>query len=1030
VEGQPVQVISSSFILPLALLDLCHLSEAEREIEAQRLADEESQRAFDLARGPLLRFKLVRLGDEDHVLLVTMHHIVSDGWSMGVFFRELSILYDAFCNGKPSPLPELPIQYADYAVWQRNWLQGEVLETQLSYWKTQLANIFPLQLATDRPRPAVQTFRGASHSSVLFGDLTDKLKTLSRKDGVTLFMTLLAAFQTLLHRLTGQEDIAVGSPIAGRNRSEIEGLIGFFLNSLVLRTDLSGNPTFKELLSRVREVALGAYAYQDVPFEKLLEELRPERDLSRTPLFQVFFNMLNLEERTVKLSGLEVEALSQSEVESKFDLTIYVTERNQALQFNLTYNADLFDQDRIAEMMGQYEQLLSEIVEHPDQRIHSYSLLTKAAQRVLPNPVEPLCSDWVGPVHDKLSQHAGSSPDHVAITDPQDSWTYKELNSRSNQLAHYLLESGIRREDIVVVYGHRSASLAWALLGILKAGAAFLILDPAYPIARIVEYLRASKPRGFVQLRAGGAVANELYGVLQGTVHCSVALPRLSELGNFLEGFSTADPKIDVGPDDLAYISYTSGSTGEPKGVLGRHGPLSHFLPWQAERFALTSSDHFSLLSGLSHDPLHREIFTALWIGGTIHVPDPDILGASGQLADWMAGQRITFAHLTPPLGRLLTETAKLESRLPSLQHAFLVGDKLTWAEVARLRKLAPVVTCVNYYGSTETQRAVSYYEIAANKSDASGQAIVPVGRGMPDVQLLVLNNDQKLAGLGEVGEIYMRSPHLARGYLNDDSLTDARFVTNPFTKQAGDRLYRTGDIGRYLCDGSVEILGRIDRQVKIRGFRIELGEVEAILSSHSDIGEAVVLTREDKAGEIRLIAYAVPKLDKTLASHELRTYLKRKLPDYMIPSAIMMLDALPLTPNGKIDTRALPVPEAGIELQETFVPPRTPVEEALSRIWAEILSTDKVGIHHNFFELGGHSLLATKVMSRIPHSFQVELALRTLFEKPTVEELAAAITEKQTERVQKEQQVSSLLAELESLSEEETQRQLLLEEK
>jgi amino acid adenylation domain-containing protein len=1030
VEGSPRQVVTSGLTLALPVVDLSNLSAAEREAEAQRLADEENQRAFDLGRGPLLRAKLLRLGREDHVLLLNMHHIVSDGWSMGVLFRELSVLYEAFRKGERAPLADLPVQYADYAVWQREWLQGEVLETQLSYWKTQLANITALQLATDRPRPAVQAFRGARQSLVLSEDLTDKLKVLSRKEEITLFMALLAAFQILLHRITGQDDIVVGSPIAGRTRSEIEGLIGFFLNSLVLRTDLSGNPTFKEVLVRVRQVALGAYEHQDVPFEKLLEELRPERDLSRTPLFQVFFNMLNVGGPMVELSGLKIETLSHSEVESKFDLTIYVREHNRALHFNLIYNADLFDADRMAEVLQQYQALLSQVVEDPDQRIRSYSLLTKTAQRVLPNPVEPLGADWFGSVHARFSHQAKRQPDQLAITDPFDSWTYEELNSRSNQLAHYLLQSGIRREDIVAVYGHRSASLAWALLGILKAGAAFLILDPAYPTARIIEYLDASKPRGFVQIQASRAVANELEDVLQATVRCRVALPRLSELGNFLEGGSTVDPKIDVGPNDLAYVSYTSGSTGEPKGVLGRHGPLSHFLPWQAEKFDLMSSDHFSLLSGLSHDPLHREIFTALWVGGTICVPDPDILGASSQLADWMAGQRITFAHLTPPLGRLLTETAKPESQLPSLRYVFLVGDKLTWADVARLRKLAPQVACINYYGSTETQRAVSYYEIAANENNTSSQGVVPVGRGMPNVQLLVLNNDQKLAGLGEVGEIYMRSPHLARGYQNDNFLTEARFIRNPFTKQVGDSLYRTGDIGRYLRDGSVEVLGRTDRQVKIRGFRIELGEIEAILSSHSDIRDAVVLVREDKAGEICLIAYAVSQLNKKLASHELRTFLKKKLPDYMIPSVIMMLDALPLTPNGKIDTRALPGPEVSIELQETFVPPGTPVEEALTRIWAEVLSTDKVGVRHNFFELGGHSLLATKVMSRIPGSFHVELALRTLFEKPTVEELAVAITEKQAETKQKEQQVSSILAELESLSEEEAQSRLLEEVK
>ena len=562
----------------------------------------------------------------------------------------------------------------------------------------------------------------------------------------------------------------------------------------------------------MRTISLDAYAHQDVPFEKLLEELRPKRDLSRSPLFQVFFNMVNVAERA-NPEGLKIETLSAGRVESKFDLTIYVRERDGALHFNWVYNADLFDRDRIQEMSRQYENLLSRLVENPAASIHSYSLVTATAQQLLPNPVEPLASDWVGSVHDRLSLHARYLPDQPAITDPSGSWTYAELNSRSNQLAHYLLRNGIRREDIVAVYAHRSASLAWALLGILKAGAAFLILDPAYPAARLIQFVRAAKPRGYIRLTAAGSIANELKTVLEQTLGCQIALPPLSELRreDFLAKYPKTDPKVHIEPDDLAYISFTSGSTGEPKGVLGRHGPLSHFLPWQAEKFALGPSDRFSLFSGLSHDPLHREIFTALWVGAAVHVPEADIIGASGRLVGWMARQAITFAHLTPPLARLLSESALPETELPLLRYAFLVGDKLTWSDVERLRRLSPNVTCVNYYGSTETQRAVSYYQISPQaKIDLNG-AIVPVGQGMPNVQLLILTRERSLAGLGEVGEIYMRSPHLARGYLADESLTQARFITNPFTRRACDRLYRTGDLGRYLADGSVEILGRID---------------------------------------------------------------------------------------------------------------------------------------------------------------------------------------------------------------------------
>ncbi len=994
VQGCPLQVISSEVVPPLLVLDLTCRPESEREDAARQVAALEAQRPFDLEIGPLVRVMLLRLDQEHHVLILTMHHIVSDAWSMGVLFQELSTLYGAFSQGKPSPLSELQVQYADYAVWQRGWLQGEVLEKQLGYWKKQLENISTAQLPTDGRRPAVQSFRGGRESSVLSTELTEDLKALSREQRVTLFMTLLAAFKILLCRYTGQEDIAIGSPIAGRNRTEIEKLIGFFINTLVLRTDLTGNPSFLALLERVRDVTLGAYTHQDLPFEKLLEELRPERNLSRTPLFQVFFNMINVGGHPVELSGLKVERLSPSEIQSNFDMTMYVEERNGTLHFNLVYNTDLFGPARIAEMLRQYQELLSQIVKHPDRSIYSYSLLTAGAETLLPNPAEPMSSDWAGSVQDKFSQQAKRLPDQLAITDPHHSWTYQELNECSNQLAHYLLERDIGRENIVAVYGHRSASLVWALLGILKTGAAFLILDPAYPPARLVDYVRAARPRGFVHLKASGEVPAELDELIQKTDCCRATLPKLSAFGfrNSLKRYSTADPNIEIGPEDLAYVSYTSGSTGEPKGILGRHGPLSHFLPWQAEHFALTSSDRFSLLSGLSHDPLHREIFTALWVGARICMPEPDILGALGGPGEWMARERITFAHLTPALGRLLTTTANPINQVPDLRYLFVVGDKLTWNDAARLQCLAPKAICVNYYGSTETQRAVSYYEVPPAPRNKEAQGIVPVGRGMPNVQLLVLNTEQKLAGIGEVGEIYMRSPHLARGYLGDEPLTQARFLPNSFTNAPGDRLYRTGDLGRYLPDGNVEIFGRVDRQVKIRGFRIELSEIESVLHRHPGVREAVVLVREDIEGENTLAAYIVTN-QQTLNVHELRSLLKKHLPGYMMPSSFTRLDALPLTPNGKIDRKALPVPNrAQSDFENLFLAPRNDLEFQLTKIWESVLCVQPIGVKDNFFDLGGYSLLAVKLFAETDKITSRKLPLSVLFQAPTIEQLARII--------------------------------------
>jgi amino acid adenylation domain-containing protein len=598
-------------------------------------------------------------------------------------------------------------------------------------------------------------------------------------------------------------------------------------------------------------------------------------------------------------------------------------------------------------------------------------------------------------VHERFAQYAGSLPDHTAITDPHGSWTAAELNYRSNQLAHYLLHNGIQREEIVAVYGHRSAGLAWALLGTLKAGAAFLILDPAYPTARLVQYVSAAKPKGLIHLDAAGPLSDELEAVVHATVHCRAALPSLSDLGpgSFLENYSTADPLIEIRPDDLAYLSYTSGSTGEPKGVQGRHGPLSHFLPWQAAHFGLSSEDRFSLLSGLSHDPLHREILTALWVGGTICVPEPDLFGASGKLADWMAEQRITFAHLTPALGRLLAEAPRPATPVPSLRYAFFVGDKLTWTDVARLQRLAPQATAVNYYGSTETQRAVSYYEIAPQAKGRPGETTIPIGRGMPGAQLLVLTKTQNLAGLGEVGEICMRSPHLARGYLSDPSLTQARFVSNPFTGEAGDRMYRTGDLGRYLRDGSVEVLGRMDGQVNIRGFRIEMGEIEFALNQHPSVRDVAVTAREEPDGEKRLVAYLAAARDADPSVHELRDFLKQRLPNHMIPSAFVRLAALPVTPNGKVDRRALPAPgETRQQEKAAAVPPRDGLELQLTQIWQKILRIRPVGIRDNFFDLGGHSLLAVRLFAQIEKMTGKNLPVAALFHAPTIEQLAGLI--------------------------------------
>ncbi len=700
VEGRAVQVIApveAYSNTPLPVRDLTASPPGEREAEAQRLIAEEGQRPFDLAHGPLLRASLLRLGAQEHIALLTMHHIVSDGWSMHVFIGELSTLYTAYTSDGatddrgdgtgvvpppvPSPLPPLPIQYTDFASWQADWMQGEVLETQLAYWRQQLAGVPPvIDLPTDWPRAAVRTFRGARQQLSLPQNLSESLTALSQREGATPFMVLLAAFKVLLARYTGQPDIVVGTPIAGRSRGEIEGLIGCFLNTLVLRADLSGDPSFHELLWRVREVCLGAYAHQDLPFEKLLEKLQPERDLSYTPLFQVFFNMLNFPDRRITLPGLTLEVLESPEIGSKFDITLYVEERDRRFHFDLVYNADLFAPERMRGLLDQLELLLGQVAQRPEELISALSLVTDQARARLPDPTEPLDATWEGAVHTALARQARRVPGRPALIDPHESWSYAELDARSNQLANHLIAHGIQREDVVAIYAHRSAPLVWALMGVLKAGAAFTILDPAYPQARLISYLRLARPRAWIQLAVASPPPDELEQFVAAMpLLCRVELPRdPGAARGLLMGVSADDPAVQVGPDTLACVGFTSGSTGKPKGILGLHGPLTHFLPWQCGRFELGESDRFSMLSGIAHDPLQRDIFTPLWLGATICIPEPEDFHVPGRLAAWMWQAEISIAHLTPALGQLLTETAPDTTvQIPSLRYAFIVGDVL-----------------------------------------------------------------------------------------------------------------------------------------------------------------------------------------------------------------------------------------------------------------------------------------------------------------------------------------------------------------
>ena len=983
VDGVPVQRIAAEASIDLPLIDL-----TGREDDYARIAREHAARGFDIERGPVFRATLVRLAPEEHVLLLNLHHIVGDGWSLGVLGREISALYDAFRRGAPSPLPPLPVQYADYALWQRGWLAGEVLERQVAYWRRALAGAPPLlELPTDRTRPAVQTHRGAVVTGALQGEAADEVRALGRKEGATLFMTLLAAWSVVLGRQSGQTDVVVGTPIAGRTRGETEGLIGLFLNSLALRTDLSGDPSFREVLRRVRAATLEAYAHQDVPFERLLEELKPPRSLSHTPVFQVMLNLANFEAAEVASEEVEGTRLaSGGEPASKFDMTMYAGEGPWGIGMNLVYNRDLFGDARMREMLMQIGAVLQQAAADPDRPIGSFSLLTEGARSILPDPSAALDPTWRGSVGEIFARRAAETPNAVASVDPTESWTYAELDSATNQIAHRLIDAGVRPGDVVAIHGHRSAPLVRALVGVLKSGAAFLVLDPSYPSNRLAEYVRIAAPKGFLRIAAAGEVPSEVTDALESTVLATIDLDRKPMVK--MDTSASIDlPKVEIAADSLAYLSFTSGTTGVPKAVMGRHGSLTHFTPWLAQEFGLSAADRFSMLSGLAHDPLHRDVFTPLQLGAAVVSPDPEEIGTPGYLARWMREAGVTVAHLTPAMGQVIVDTGDA-APIESLRRAFFVGDVLTRTDVDRLHRLAPNLTVINYYGSTETQRAVSYFVID-RKAEESAKEVVPLGRGIPGVQVLVRTASGEMAGVGEAGELWMRSPHVALGYLGDPALTAERFVVNPWTNDPADLLYRTGDLGRYRPDGVVEPMGRADQQVKIRGFRVELGEIEAALAKHPTVREAVVVARGD-ISDRRLVGYVVPA-DGRFDAEELREHLKASLPEFMVPSAFVRLDALPLTANRKIDRKALPEP-AGLFTERAPGKARTGTEERVAAIWREVLGHAQFGVDDDFFAAGGHSLKATRVLSRIQRDLGVRLPVKEFFAAPSIAALAAAI--------------------------------------
>lgn len=962
IDGKPLQIVSSETKLLLPTVDLSELSAELQEIQSEQITQIEAQQPFNLQTDLTLRAKLLKLGEQEHIVLLTLHHIASDGWSIGVFGRELSALYQAYCDRQPSTLPELPIQYADFAAWQRQWLVGETLASQLAYWRQHLDGAPTLlELPTDYPRPAIQSFRGADYTFEIALQQSAALKTLSQQQGCTLFMTLLAAFKTLLYRYTGSEDIVVGSPIANRNRAQIENLIGFFVNTLVLRTQFAGNFSFEELLNRVREVAIGAYSYQDLPFDVLVEELQPQRSLSYTPLFQVMFVLQNAPMSDIELSGLNLSPIESDSGTAKFDLTLFVEDTDSGLVATFEYNTDLFEAATIQRMAGHLQTLLSAIVADPQQQLWELPLLTAAEKTQLAKwndtQIEYPRSHCI---HQLFEAQVERTPDAVAVVCADQQLTYKELNWRANQLAHYLQKLGVRTETIVGICVEPSLDAIVGLLGILKAGGAYLPLDPAYPPQRLAFMVSDARLSLVISQRS---LANSFEQIP--VVCLDTDWDRIAQK-------SQENPVCNTTPDNIAYAIYTSGSTGKPKGVLGLHRGAVNRFQWMWQTYPFTEGEVCCQKTSLNFVDSVWETFGALLQGVKTVIVGDRIVKNPQQFIETLANHHVTRLVLVPSLLRVLLNN-DLQAKLPKLKLWITSGEALSTDLLQNFRQKMPDCILLNLYGSSEVSADVTCYRVGSQDKTAA------IGRPIANTQIHLLDRNLQPVPVGVTGELYISGAGLARGYLHQPELTTERFINN--------RLYKTGDLARYRGDGNLEFLGRSDRQVKLRGFRIELEEIAAVLRQHPNVKEAVVVAREEQQ---QLVAYIVGEAPQSALQQ-----LLKQLPEYMIPSAFVMLEALPLLPNGKVDYQALPVLE-GVrpKLEQGLQLPQTEFEQAIADIWQEVLRIDEVGIHDNFFELGGHSLLLIQVHSQLKQRFQRDLSLVEMFQYPTISQLTKFFTQ------------------------------------
>lgn len=972
IAGRPVQVIDPPPTGVLAISDLRDLSKTAADEALRGLTEDEAARPFDLAAGPLVRLRLVRLPEDEDALVLTVHHAVFDGWSCGVFTRELAALYQAEVTGERAGLPELPVQFADYALWERERLRGAVLDEMVSHWREKLAAVPTVELPTDRPRPRLQDFDGAIERIGLDAGVLDGLRVLSRKQGTTLFASLLAVVHLLLHRYTGQEDITVGTASANRGRAELAPLIGYLVNTLPIRVDLSGDPAFTELLARVRDVTVDAYAYQDLPFAKLVEALEVERDPSRSPLFQVGFTMAENPNAAITVGELTMTPETVGIAPAKVDLNFYAEADDSGIRIDLCYATALFDRPTAARMLGHMATLLKAVVADPSRRLSQLPMLTEAElHQELVEWNDTAVSYPMRCVHESFEEQVRRAPDGVAAIFESEQWTYAQLNAHANQVARFLRSRGVKTGTLVGISMPPSPRRLAVLIGVMKAGGGYVPLDSGLPAERLA-YMIGDAATPLVLADAQGLAA--LPSTEARVLDLDEEWPAITRLPD-------DDLRHPVTPGDAVYVIYTSGSTGRPKGVVVEHGTVVNYLDGMIARWPVGPSDRVLQFASLNFDVSVMDMFTALCSGAAAVLGSRETLHSPPRLAELMRRHAVSFACLPPAVVSLLTG-----QDLPDLRVLCSAGEALS-AELARAW-LRPGLRFCNGYGPTEATCGVTIMEL-----DESTPLPPPIGRPMPNYRAYVLDAHLNPLPVGVTGELHVGGPVLARGYLNEPELTRQRFIPDPFSDTPGARLYKTGDLVRRLPDGAIKFVHRIDNQIKIRGLRVELGEIESILAAHPAAAQAHVIATEDATGQKQLIGYVRTSAGSETSAAELRQHLARRVPAYMIPAHIVILDSFPLTANGKIDVKALPRPDDCPSAEHA--PPRTVLEALLVDFYATLLAGVEVGIDDSFFDLGGNSLQAMQLLNELHETLEVDTDVSVIFLYPTPRQLTEFLCDK-----------------------------------